>query len=79
MPRKNILTVLYLFVMHDGYRKLIVFLNFIKHCDWFFKFLNSVLECSDLLHIVQNSFINIQGKYIEKKYSKKYFLRLTQV
>ena len=52
MPRKNISTILYLFVMHDGYRKLIGFLNFIKRCDWFFKFLNTVLECSDLLHIV---------------------------
>ena len=28
-------TVLFLFVMHDGYRKLIGSLNFIKHCDWF--------------------------------------------
>ena len=35
MPRKNISTILYLFVMHNGYRKLIGFLNFIKR-DCFF-------------------------------------------
>ena len=42
-----------------------------KRCDWFFKYLNAVLECSDLLHIVKNSFINIQGKNIWKKNVKE--------
>ena len=58
MPRENILTNLNSFVMHDGYKKLIAFwflkfLNMvIKHCDWLFKFLNTVLECSNPVHIV---------------------------
>ena len=42
-----------------------------KRCDWFFKLLNTVLECSDLLHIVKNSFIKMQGKNIWKKNVKE--------
>ena len=44
-----------------------------KRCDWFFKFLNTVLECSDLLHIVKNGFINTQGKNIWKKMLRKVY------
>ena len=46
----------------------------IEHCDWFCKFLNTVLECSDLLHIVENSFINkISGKKPQGKYTMKIY------
>ena len=49
MPWKMFQAVLYLFVMHDGYKKLIGFQNFIKHCDWFnlcqkFQFLRRILK-----------------------------------
>ena len=52
----------------------LVFNMIIKHCDWFFKILSTVLECSDLLHIVQNSFINkICGKKSHGKYTMKIY------
>ena len=29
----------------------------VKRCDWFWKFLNTVLECSDLLHVIWKNII----------------------
>ena len=43
----------------------------IKHCDWFFKFLSTMLECSDLLHIVSKSLINYY-QIFRKVFSQTY-------
>ena len=60
--------------MHDGYKKLIGFLNFIKHCDWFnlcqksqFQKKISKNERKMWTRLIYVKNINSQRKYQEMK------------